>query len=157
MLYAASVYRLATLLDAGLPSSSSKSTDGTSVGKLTSSVHSSVPIAERIRSTVFTTQSSSTGSGLAHFTSALALTPVVNPLNWGAQLQLPATDTNLAANNGLTMSPEGQAFVLELQAAYRDWVGAGSPGQNAAFSMRFGGVSRTVLGLVVGLGMWILL
>ncbi|KIP05068.1 hypothetical protein PHLGIDRAFT_31058 [Phlebiopsis gigantea 11061_1 CR5-6] len=156
VLYAASVYRLATLLDAGLPASSAKSSDGTSVGKLVSSVHGSVPIAERIRSTVFTAQSSSTGSGLAHFTSDLALTPVVNPLNWGAQLQLPATETKLAANNGLAMSPEGQAFVLEMQAAYRDWVGAGSPGQNAAFSMRFGGVSKTILAFVVGLGMWIL-
>ena len=148
------MYRLATLLDAGLPSSSAKSTDGTSVGKLTSSVHASVPIAERIRAEVFTAQSSSTCSGLAHFTSDLALTPVVNPHNWGAQLQLPATSSNLGANDGLAMSPEGQAFVLEMQAAYRDWVGAGSPGQNAALATR---VSRTVLGVVVGLGVWLLI
>lgn len=50
------------------------------------------------------------------------------------------------------MSPEGQAFVLEMQAAYRDWVGAGSPGKNAAFSMRFGAVSTPVLAAAVALG-----
>lgn len=153
-LYAASVYRLAILLNSGIPSSKTKSTDGTSVGNLASAVHSSVPIAERIRQTIFTAQSSDTGSGLEHFTSDMALIPVVNPLNFGTQLQLPASSNNLGANDGLTMSPEGQAFVLEMQAAYRDWVGAGSPGQNAAFSTKFGGVPRTALCAAVGLALF---
>lgn len=81
--------------------------------------------------------------------------PVVNPHNFGAQLQLPASANNLGANDGLSMSPEGQAFVLEMQAAYRDWVGAGSPGQNAAFSAKFGGVSRTALCAAVGLSLFV--
>ncbi|KAF8317432.1 hypothetical protein DL93DRAFT_2165682 [Clavulina sp. PMI_390] len=37
------------------------------------------------------------------------LGPIVNPLDWSSQLQAGGT------------SPEGQAFVLMLQAAYRDW------------------------------------
>ncbi|KAF8317435.1 hypothetical protein DL93DRAFT_2077100 [Clavulina sp. PMI_390] len=37
------------------------------------------------------------------------LSPIVNPLDWTSQLQ------------GGGASPEGQAFILMLQAAYRDW------------------------------------
>lgn len=51
------------------------------------------------------------------------LTPVVNPEDWsssGAQ------------------SPEGQAFVVEMQAAWQDWVAKGSPGANAAQRLAFG-------------------
>lgn len=56
-------------------------------------------------------------SKLAHFTNDGWLTPVVNPHQFGVQGQ---------------NSPEGQAFVLELQAAYNEWVASGSPGANAA-------------------------
>ncbi|KAJ7343474.1 Six-hairpin glycosidase-like protein [Mycena albidolilacea] len=56
-------------------------------------------------------------SKLAHFTDDGWLTPVVNPHQFGVQGQ---------------NSPEGQAFVLELQAAYNEWVASGSPGANAA-------------------------
>ncbi|KAL6301871.1 hypothetical protein BKA93DRAFT_737895, partial [Sparassis latifolia] len=52
----------------------------------------------------------------AHFTGGGALTPVVDPYEWAR-----------AADAG-QVSPEGQAFVVEMQAAWRDWVGAGSPG-----------------------------
>ncbi|KAK7014853.1 Six-hairpin glycosidase-like protein [Favolaschia claudopus] len=54
---------------------------------------------------------------LAHFSNDGWLQPVVNPNQFGVQ-----------GSN----SPEGQAFVLELQASYNEWVAAGSPGANAA-------------------------
>lgn len=53
------------------------------------------------------------GEGLDHFTPAMWLTPVVDPYNFGSQ-------------GG--SSPEGQAFVVEMYAAYKDWVASGSPG-----------------------------
>ena len=52
------------------------------------------------------------------------LTPVVNPHSFG----------ELGSQ-----SPEGQAFVVELVAAYDDWVNAGSPGVNSAINLRAGG------------------
>lgn len=45
------------------------------------------------------------------------LTPVVDPYSY--------------SDPGVH-SPEGEAFVLGMQAAWRDWVAAGSPGVNAA-------------------------
>jgi hypothetical protein len=45
------------------------------------------------------------------------LTPVVNPEDW--------------SSSG-SESPEGQAFVVEMQAAWQDWVAVGSPGVNSA-------------------------
>ncbi|KAF8501212.1 Six-hairpin glycosidase-like protein [Gautieria morchelliformis] len=45
------------------------------------------------------------------------LTPVVNPEDW--------------SSSG-SESPEGQAFVVEMQSAWQDWVAAGSPGANSA-------------------------
>ncbi|KAF8499997.1 Six-hairpin glycosidase [Hysterangium stoloniferum] len=47
-----------------------------------------------------------------HFDSYGWLQPVVNPLNWSM--------------SG-SQSPEAQAFVVEMQAAWRDWVAIGSP------------------------------
>ena len=76
--------------------------------------------AERVRQTIFgpaSSSSSNNGSSLQHFTSDMWLTPVVNPHQFGVEG---------------TQSPEGQAFVVELEAAWRDWVNAGSPGVNAA-------------------------
>jgi len=54
---------------------------------------------------------------LVHFTSDGWLTPVVNPHQFGVQG---------------AESPEGEAFVLALQAAYTEWVAGGSVGANAA-------------------------
>ncbi|KAJ7774838.1 Six-hairpin glycosidase [Mycena metata] len=54
---------------------------------------------------------------LVHFTSDGWLTPVVNPHQFGVQ----GSD-----------SPEGEAFVVSLQAAYNEWVAGGSVGANAA-------------------------
>ncbi|GJE94139.1 hypothetical protein PsYK624_103070 [Phanerochaete sordida] len=141
-LFAASVYRLATLAAAGIPPASAKSSAGTSVGDLVPRVESSVPAAERVRVALFTNSSGSTGSGLAHFTADMTLMPVVNPHNFGAQLQLPVDASNASLNDGLTRSPEAQAFVLELQAAYRDWTAGGSPERSAAGAV---GVQRGVL------------
>jgi hypothetical protein len=56
-------------------------------------------------------------TGLKHFTSDGWLTPVVDPHQFGVE-----------GKN----SPEGEAFVLELQAAYNEWVAGGSVGANAA-------------------------
>ncbi|KAJ7046793.1 Six-hairpin glycosidase [Mycena alexandri] len=53
---------------------------------------------------------------LVHFTSDGWLTPVVNPHQFGVQ----GSD-----------SPEGEAFVVSLQAAYNEWVAGGSVGANA--------------------------
>ncbi|KAF9805683.1 hypothetical protein IEO21_08957 [Rhodonia placenta] len=59
----------------------------------------------------------SAGAGLAHFSPEMWLTPVVDPYDWSVQ-------------GG--SSPEGQAFVVEMYAAWRDWVEAGAPGASAA-------------------------
>jgi hypothetical protein len=56
-------------------------------------------------------------SNLTHFDSNGWLTPVVNPYNIGVQG---------------SQSPEGQAFVVMMQAAWNDWVNAGSTGANDA-------------------------
>ncbi|KAJ7109388.1 Six-hairpin glycosidase-like protein [Mycena epipterygia] len=56
-------------------------------------------------------------TNLLHFTDDGWLTPVVNPHQFGVEGQ---------------DSPEGEAFVLELQAAYSEWVAGGSVGANAA-------------------------
>ncbi|KAG6336425.1 hypothetical protein ID866_2668 [Astraeus odoratus] len=57
--------------------------------------------------------------GMLHFTSDGWLTPVVNPYMY--------------TNEG-QQSPEGQAFVLAMQAAWRDWVEDGSKGANSSVS-----------------------
>lgn len=74
--------------------------------------HTYVPQAENSRKAL----SASNSSGLVHFTSDGWLTPVVNPENMGTQG---------------TQSPEGQAFVLSMQAAWNDWVADGSKGSGA--------------------------
>ena len=51
------------------------------------------------------------------------LTPVVNPHQFGVQG---------------SKSPEGQAFVVEMQAAWNDWVFAGSPGANYSVRLSVG-------------------
>jgi len=52
-----------------------------------------------------------------HITSAGWLTPVVNPHSYGQEG---------------AESAEGQAFVVDLHAAWRDWVADGSKGANGA-------------------------
>ncbi|KAF7363457.1 hypothetical protein MSAN_01001500 [Mycena sanguinolenta] len=63
------------------------------------------------------TATASSMPNMVHFTNDGWLTPVVNPHSFGVE----GSD-----------SPEGEAFVLELQAAYDEWVAVGSPGANAA-------------------------
>jgi hypothetical protein len=68
---------------------------------------------------------------LQHFTTNGWLTPVVNPYDFG--VQGPA-------------SPEGEAFVLEMTAAWKDWVAAGSPGANGCLKMSVGWTWTVILG-----------
>lgn len=50
-------------------------------------------------------------------------------------------------------SPEGEAFVLQMQEAWEEWVRAGSVGANGAVGMRRGGVGvGVVYGIAVGVG-----
>ncbi|KZT63338.1 Six-hairpin glycosidase [Daedalea quercina L-15889] len=79
------------------------------------------------------TPSAGVGAGLTHFSPAMWLTPVVDPYNWAAQ-------------GG--SSPEGQAFVVEMYAAWRDWVQAGAPGVNAALRLGPAGIWGGAAGLV---------
>lgn len=85
--------------------------------------HSHLPLAERTRKALSATANNGT-SDLAHFTSDGWLTPVVNPHSYGQEG---------------SKSAEGQAFVVEMQAAWRDWVADGSKGANGALG-RWGGV-----------------
>jgi hypothetical protein len=126
-----------------------------------------VPEAECTRATIFATNGSTASAAFSpssssatahppspsstsgafvntpHFTSDGWLSPVVNPLN--------------VAVDG-AMSPEGEAFVLMLHAAWRDWSVAGSPGahnsapssQGRTWKFRAGGVPvLLVAGLAV--------
>ncbi|KAJ7097915.1 Six-hairpin glycosidase [Mycena belliarum] len=107
--------------------------------------HSHLPNAEKCRKALFasgssassqpTGRTSSSGSAsitapassasattapladLVHFTSDGWLSPVVNPHQFGVEG---------------SESPEGQAFVLQMQASYSEWVAGGSIGANAA-------------------------
>ncbi|KAG2043990.1 Six-hairpin glycosidase-like protein [Suillus americanus] len=109
---------------------------------LLGNIHTYIPLAEQARkallasagtivsvTTTSTTPAPSTASTalpatgttmpglLLHFTPEGWLTPVVNPYSYDEQ-----------GSN----SPEGQAFILELQAAWRDWVTDGAQGANSA-------------------------
>ncbi|KAJ7577833.1 glycoside hydrolase family 105 protein [Mycena floridula] len=74
--------------------------------------HSHIPLAERCRKAL----SSTNKGGMVHFSSDGWLTPVVNPNSFG-----------VAGSN----SPESEAFVLEMHAAWKDWVADGSKGSGA--------------------------
>lgn len=79
------------------------------------------------------TATSSAFADTPHFTVDGWLAPVVDPLNYaieGAQ------------------SPEGQAFTLMLQSAWRDWSAAGSPGANVALPGARVSLGTVVLGAV---------
>ncbi|KAG6878014.1 hypothetical protein C0993_000795 [Termitomyces sp. T159_Od127] len=80
--------------------------------------HTHLPIAERTRKALFAPNTnSSSNSTLEHFDANGWLTPVVNPENYPKEG---------------SESPEGQAFVVELHSAWRDWVADGSKGANGA-------------------------
>jgi hypothetical protein len=81
-----------------------------------------LPLAEKSRKALSATDPNNS-SRLVHFTSEGWLTPVVNPDDF----------PNQGSN-----SPEGQAFVVEMQAAWRDWVVDGSKGENGAIGGRMG-------------------
>ncbi|KAF7985410.1 hypothetical protein HWV62_5115 [Athelia sp. TMB] len=68
---------------------------------------------------------------LAHFTQDGWLTPVVDPYEYQYQ-----------GNE----SPEAQAFVMLMQAAYRDWVAAVAEGQNATATHKSGALRNVVVG-----------
>lgn len=121
---------------------------------LLSNIRTYIPLAEQIRkallasagtivsvTTTSTTPAPSTTStalvatdtttsGLLHFTPEGWLTPVVNPYSYGAQG---------------SESPEGQAFILELQAAWRDWVADGAQGASSAREAR----PRAMIGAIM--------
>ena len=113
------------LLNSGvLPIGTTSSTDGIPLSQLVVEQAGLIADAERVRQAIFTTPSSETGSGLAHFESDMTLMPVVNGHDFPVELLLPATPENVAANGGIAMSYEAQGFVINLQAAYRDWTAA---------------------------------
>lgn len=60
-------------------------------------------------------------AGLLHFTADGWLTPVVDPYSYPDQGQ---------------DSPEGQAFVISMQAAWRDWVADGAKGAKVCIRTR---------------------
>jgi rhamnogalacturonyl hydrolase YesR len=109
--------------------------------------HTYLPFAERSRKTLFSTSStsditsnsSSSLVGYQHLTPEGWLTPVVNPDNYGVQGNV---------------SAEGQAFVVQLHAAYREWVEAGSKTMNAALRIGAHDINlKVMLGVGVVLGL----
>ncbi|KAF8212225.1 Six-hairpin glycosidase-like protein [Mycena galopus ATCC 62051] len=122
--------------------SGSASASGSSSGSASASAShisgsASVPSASSTAPIVSPSATAAPLTNLAHFTSDGWLTPVVNPHEYGVE----GSD-----------SPEGEAFVLELQAAYNEWVAEGSPGKNAASRTASGaaGWAWVAAGVVVG-------
>lgn len=112
-------------------------------------VHTHLPDAEKSRQALFNTTSSSSSSsssnftGFTHFSSDGWLTPVVNPDDFG--------------NNG-SDSPESEAFVLDLQATWTEWVNGGSQGANGAERLGLGTNSGMMIFFMTAFSMsWILL
>ncbi|KAL1942282.1 hypothetical protein VTO73DRAFT_6346 [Trametes versicolor] len=126
---ASTVYRLAVLagIHTHLP-------DAEKCRKALSAPSSNSTSSSSSSSTATAPASSSTSaSTLEHFTSDMWLTPVVNPNQFGIEGE---------------QSPEGQAFVVEMYAAWRDWTAVGSPGANAA--SRVHGAGAMFLWVCVG-------
>jgi len=90
---------------------------------LVSGVYHNLPNAENSRKALSAPSSSGNGS-LEHFTSDMWLTPVVDPYDYPVEG---------------SQSPESEAFVIEMQAAWKDWVHLGSRGANSAMGVRVGG------------------
>ncbi|KAK7696444.1 hypothetical protein QCA50_001101 [Cerrena zonata] len=100
---------------------------------LLSGVHRHLPQAEQVRGLLSASSTnSSSNSSLEHFTSDMWLTPVVNPHSFGEEG---------------SKSPEGQAFVVEMYAAWRDWVENGSTGANGA--IRISGTPSTMVSCAI--------
>ncbi|KAH9002036.1 Six-hairpin glycosidase-like protein [Lactarius hatsudake] len=111
-------------------SRSSNNTSSTTSSSMTSSSTApsstgSAPGSESTASNAF--------ASTPHFTDDGWLAPVVDPLNFVAEG---------------AQSPEGQAFTLMLQSAWRDWSAAGSPGANVAPPGVRVGINTMVLGAV---------
>ena len=149
-LLAATVYRLALLTgnkkfvrEAELTRAALFAANGTSatpsgVTVVTSSSTISTPLTSSSTSTKSAPSSAATTTSNAfantpHFTVDGWLAPVVDPLNVGVEG---------------AQSPEGQAFILMLQSAWRDWSAAGSPGANVAPPGVRVGLSTMVLGML---------
>ncbi|KAJ6547575.1 Six-hairpin glycosidase-like protein [Mycena capillaripes] len=114
------------LFAASNSSSSSTTSPSSTAASASSAAHSSGSASHSLGSSISSSATSPIASpsattapltGLIHFTDDGWLTPVVNPHQFGVE-----------GKN----SPEGEAFVLELQAAYSEWVAGGSVGANAA-------------------------
>ena len=73
---------------------------------------------------------------MAHFTPDGWLSPVVDPLTVGSEA------------TGSTHSPEGQAFVVMMNAAWGDWVHSGSKGANHAVRSAGKPSTRLALGAI---------
>lgn len=125
----------ATASGSGASSNSSSTTSSSSSSTSTS------PTASGTSSYSVPTPSAGVGSGMTHFSPEMWLTPVVDPYNWAAQ-------------GG--SSPEGQAFVVELYAAYQDWTAKGSPGINGALRPGIGVRWSAAVAAAVALVMFVL-
>ncbi|KZT00107.1 Six-hairpin glycosidase [Laetiporus sulphureus 93-53] len=119
---ASSFYAETTSYSHSSISSSSSSSSATSIK--TSSYAASTPNAY-------------VGTGQLHFSPEMWLAPVVDPYNWNVQ-------------GG--SSPEGQAFVVEMYAAWRDWVDAGAPDDDADTVDKESGAGGAVWARAVGAG-----
>ena len=91
---------------------------------------SSVPAPTSTSSLPSASSAASGTPGMRHFTTDGWLTPVVDPYS--------------VVDQGQT-SPEGQAFILLMQAAWRDWVDDGAQGANGAVEVLTPSGSRTVV------------
>ncbi|KAF9003064.1 Six-hairpin glycosidase-like protein [Cyathus striatus] len=107
-------------------------------------VYKHLPNAERsrialssINNTALHSDANSTSPflGYAHFTPTGFLTPVVNPHSYGVE-----------GNE----SAEGQAFVVQMHAGWREWIAEGAIGANGAANVRVN-LALGLLGLLVGL------
>jgi hypothetical protein len=151
-LLAATVYRLALLTGnkrfvqkaeltrAALFAANGTSATPSGASVVTSSSTSSSTLSTPLTSSTSTKSAPSSAATASnafantpHFTVDGWLAPVVNPLNIGVEG---------------AQSPEGQAFTLMLQSAWRDWSAAGSPGANVALPGVRVGLSTMVLGTV---------
>ena len=147
-LLAATVYRLALLTgnkkfvrEAELTRAALFAANGTSatpsgVTVVTSSSTLSTPLTSSTSTKSAPSSAATTLNAFAntpHFTVDGWLAPVVNPLDIGVEG---------------AQSPEGQAFTLMLQSAWRDWSAAGSPGANVALPDVRVGLSTIVLGML---------
>ncbi|KAF9231375.1 hypothetical protein BU15DRAFT_90927 [Melanogaster broomeanus] len=119
-LLASTVYRLSLLsgVHTYIPFAEVSRKSLSASAKGSNSISASAPSTTSSLSTSSPTSPSSPGTpGLLHFSSDGWLTPVVDPYSYPD----PGQD-----------SPEGQAFVLSMQAAWKDWVSDGSLGANSS-------------------------